>query len=258
MILKRALVGAIATLTLFAIVFPLFFLPEQGGKLEQKKRVVLPERKKAKLAIIIDDVASLEELQALLNTNIVFTPAFFPPTKKTPDTPKLAKLVGEYLVHLPLEALSYPHEQEMTLRVGESFEIIEKEIGKIRRDFKNLKALNSHTGSAFTQDRVSMSNLLQVLKKNHLLFLDSKTTHKSVAVEVGNTLGMKILQRDIFLDNNNNMTYIKNQLKKAVTLAKKEGFAVAIGHPKSNTIRVLQASQEILQEVELVYITKYM
>jgi len=62
------------------------------------------------------------------------------------------------------------------------------------------------------------------------------------------------LARDIFLDNIADIGYIKNQLKKAVKLAKKHGYAIAIGHPHSTTFKALATSGTILKDVDIVYI----
>ena len=35
----------------------------------------------------------------------------------------------------------------------------------------------------------------------------------------------------VFIDNEENYQYIQNQLKQAIEIAKKQGYAIAIGHP---------------------------
>jgi len=47
------------------------------------------------------------------------------------------------------------------------------------------------------------------------------------------------LSRDIFLDNKKDLEYITNKFIELVAIAKKEGSALAIGHPHSNTIEIL-------------------
>ncbi len=50
--------------------------------------------------------------------------------------------------------------------------------------------------------------------------------------------------------------YIKEQIEKAIKIAKKHGTAIAIGHPHANTILALNESKKLLKEVELVYINR--
>ena len=64
----------------------------------------------------------------------------------------------------------------------------------------------------------------------------------------------KYIFRDVFLDNTQNLKDIENELKKAVQIAKKRGFAIAIGHPKKQTLKVLKNSGDILKGVEVVYL----
>jgi polysaccharide deacetylase 2 family uncharacterized protein YibQ len=56
------------------------------------------------------------------------------------------------------------------------------------------------------------------------------------------------------LDNKQDIGYIHHQLGIAVELAKKRGFAIAIGHPHHATMRALTRAKDLLKDVELVYI----
>ena len=60
--------------------------------------------------------------------------------------------------------------------------------------------------------------------------------------------------RNIFLDNKEDSEYIKNQLKKAVKIARKRGYAIAIGHPHKITLTTLKNAKNILKNVQVVYI----
>gem|GEM_PF-3023165 len=44
------------------------------------------------------------------------------------------------------------------------------------------------------------------------------------------------LKRDIFLDNQQNSSYIRNRINELIELAKYRGNAIAIGHPRQETI----------------------
>jgi polysaccharide deacetylase 2 family uncharacterized protein YibQ len=48
--------------------------------------------------------------------------------------------------------------------------------------------------------------------------------------------------------------YIHRQLQKAVNMAKKRGYAIAIGHPHKVTMKALTSAADIFNDVELVYI----
>jgi polysaccharide deacetylase 2 family uncharacterized protein YibQ len=157
-------------------------------------------------------------------------------------------------VHLPLEPISYHSTESNTLLVSDSQNKIEREIKKIKALYPKVKYINNHMGSKFTANKSSMQKLLKSLKKHNIGFIDSRTTAKTTSLLVGKSLGIKVLQRDIFLDNKKEVDYIKNQIKKAIQIAKNSGFAISICHPHKETLIALKESKNILKDVELVYI----
>ena len=63
---------------------------------------------------------------------------------------------------------------------------------------------------------------------------------------------MRYLSRDVFLDDQDGVGNVKKQIKEAVDKAKRYGSAIAIGHPRKDTIKALQESKELLGQVKLV------
>ncbi|MEM2890775.1 MAG: divergent polysaccharide deacetylase family protein, partial [Candidatus Hadarchaeum sp.] len=53
-------------------------------------------------------------------------------------------------------------------------------------------------------------------------------------------MGLKSLERDIFLDDVEELNAIRTQLKKVENLALRDGRVIAIGHPRSLTIEALR------------------
>ncbi|XAK46193.1 divergent polysaccharide deacetylase family protein [Campylobacter coli] len=212
--------------------------------------------KQARLAIIIDDMANISQVKALQALKLKLIPSFFPPDKNHIDTPKLALEFDFYMVHLPLAAMNYTKPELDTLNPSDSEKRIFKKIKQIKKDFKDLKFINNHTGSLFTSDEKAMKKLYKAFEKEELIFVDSKTIASSKAPKVAKALGQIYIQRDVFLDNQDDVAYIKKQLMEAVNLAKKKGFAIAIGHPRKNTFKALEQSKDLLESVELVYLSE--
>lgn len=212
--------------------------------------------KQARLAIIIDDMANISQVKALQALNLKVNPSFFPSDKNHIDTPKLALKFDFYMVHLPLAAISYAKPELDTLNPNDTQERIFKKIKQIKKDFKDLKFINNHTGSLFTSNEEAMKKLYKAFEKEGLIFVDSKTIASSKAPKVAKALGQIYIQRDVFLDNQDDVAYIKKQLMDAVKLAKKKGFAIAIGHPRKNTFKALEQSKDLLESVELVYLSE--
>ena len=209
---------------------------------------------KPKLCIIIDDMATREQVKALKATGLKLTPSFFPPDSTHPKTPILAREFEFFMVHLPLSAQHYANEELQTLYVSDTYEYILAEIARIKRSFGGLKFINNHTGSLFTSDTQAMRRLFRALQKHELVFVDSVTTSATKGAFVAKEFNQKPIKRDIFLDNDDKTPAIKDKIKEAVQIAHKNGFAIAIAHPKKNTFKALTQSKDLLQSVELVYL----
>lgn len=221
--------------------------------LSKSPRKALPTGSRAKLAIIIDDVGTDEQAQKIAALPVRVTPSIFPPEYQRKDTRSLARGFEHYAIHLPMEASSAKN-NSATLRASDNYEKLRGVIAKLRADFPNAKFINNHTGSKFTADERAMQNLLRAMNEHGFLFIDSRTSPATKAKAAMNGLGMRYVHRDVFLDNQNSVAAVRKKLREAVTLAKKQGYAIAIGHPKSSTLRALANSADILGEVDLVYL----
>lgn len=210
-----------------------------------------------KLAIIMDDISTNAQASELKKLSIKVTPSIFPPEKQHPKTAWLAKEFSVYMVHLPLQALNYTNEKANTLRTGDSKEKISQRIKDIKNDFKGVKYINNHTGSGFTSDFKSTLALLDELKNSEIYFIDSLTTNKSTVLDASKKLGLKYAYRDVFLDNEQNVSKILKMINNAVAVAKKDGVAIAICHPYKSTFEALKIAQkDAFKGVEVVYVDK--
>ena len=210
-----------------------------------------------KLAIIMDDISTNAQASELKKLSIKVTPSIFPPEKQHPKTAELAKEFSVYMVHLPLQALNYTNEKANTLHTGDSKEKISQHIKDIKKDFKDVKYINNHTGSGFTSDFKSTLALLDELKNSEIYFIDSLTTNKSTVLDASKKLGLKYAYRDVFLDNEQNVSKILKMINNAVAVAKKDGVAIAICHPYKSTFEALKIAQkDAFKGVEVVYVDK--
>lgn len=208
----------------------------------------------AKLVIIMDDVSYAHDVAAIRSTGLPLVMSFLPPSPRHPESATLATSVSGYMVHLPMEAVTYHQEEPVTLRISDSIETIEKQIQAIKRLYPNVRYINNHTGSKFTADEAAMDRLIGVIKDNGLIFVDSRTIGTSKVKKVEAKYGLRYLGRDVFLDHQDGVANIKKQIRDAVAIAKRHGSAIAIGHPRPDTIRALKESKDILGQVQLVRI----
>lgn len=223
----------------------------------------LPEKKeKAMIAIVIDDMGvSIPHTNNIISLKKPMTASFLTYGAANKDKAEEAKKAGmEIMLHAPM----MPHKPSdlapVTLSPKMKPEEIQKELNKMlsRYDGVELKGINNHMGSAFTEDEKGMNTVMQLLKDKNLYFLDSKTTSKSVAKKYAQQHGVLYIARDVFLDNKNDYEYIMKQLNKTEKIAKMRGYAVAICHPRSQTYNALKDWVKNLDEkqIELVHLGK--
>ena len=160
------------------------------------------------------------------------------------------------MIHLPMEAQNWSAEEPNTLRISDSQHKISMRIKEIVKLFPAVRYTNNHTGSKFTSNEIAMNRLIFALNANNIHFVDSRTIAETKAPKVMKNFGLKYVSRDVFLDHHMDKAYVKNQIKKAVKIAKIHGTAIAIGHPHKNTIQALRESKKLLKDVDIVFINR--
>lgn len=225
-------------------------------KVKIQKDVLLTDgTTKPKLVIIIDDVSTKSQLNKIQATGIKLTPSIFPPSKLSMTSHTLATGLKHYMIHLPMESGSAQfNTQYKTLITTFSKEALETRVKELRKLFPTARYINNHTGSVFTDDYHAMEILYTILRKEGFVFVDSRTIGSTKVPKIAEKFGDAYIARDIFLDNEHNVPYIHKQLQKAVKMAKKKGYAIAIGHPHIMTLKALSSARSILDDVELIYI----
>jgi polysaccharide deacetylase 2 family uncharacterized protein YibQ len=226
-------------------------LKEQEEKIKQIDKILT---NKPKLIIIIDDVTTKWQINKIKQIGYKVNMAFLPPTKNHKRSASITKDLKNYMIHLPLQASSSRFEEENTLYITTSLLQIDARIKSLKKIYPKARYINNHTGSKFTANKKAMDKLLKTLKKYHFNFIDSRTTAKSVAKLSAKKYGVKMYSRNIFLDNKKDKAYIQKQLRRAMRLAKKLGYAIAIGHPYNITFETLKDSKDMLKDYELLYV----
>lgn len=147
----------------------------------------------------------------------------------------------EVMVHMPMQPLS------ASVNAGPNALTVGLDAAEIRRRvdwgltrFQGYVGFNNHMGSRFTQDEAGMRAVLEEAKARGLLFLDSKTIAGSVGDRLAAEMGVTHIARDVFLDDTLTEAAVARQLALAEAIARKKGYAVAIGHPHPATIAALK------------------
>ena len=231
-------------------------IQEALSEVEKDNKVVLAHKVgKPKLAIILDDVSTRSQLNKIQAVGLKITPSIFPPSQRSMMSHNLAKGVEHYMIHLPMESgHAQFNTQTKTLITTFSKEQIEARVKEIRALFPTARYVNNHTGSVFTDDYDAMRTLYNALRKEGFVFIDSRTIASTKVPQIADEFGDAYVARSVFIDNEHNVPYIHQQLQKAVNMAKKKGYAIAIGHPHKMTLKALSTAATIFNDVELVYI----
>jgi polysaccharide deacetylase 2 family uncharacterized protein YibQ len=217
---------------------------------------IIDSSEKPKLAIILDDVSVRSQVEAIKKLNLPLTMSFLPPSKFRPNSAKLASKEKFYMVHLPMEAMSFTKEEPFTLRVNDSQVKISNRIKKLKELFPKIRYINNHTGSKFTSDERAVNKLIFELKKQNISFIDSRTIAETKVPKVMSNYGLKYIGRDVFLDHHPQKEYVKAQIKRAIKIAKEHGSAIAIGHPHKNTLLAIKESKKLFRDVDLVLVDR--
>lgn len=154
-----------------------------------------------------------------------------------------ARAVGhELMLHVSMEPGSHAVDPgPNVLLTGESDTEIRSRLDWGLNRFSTYIGINNHMGSKFTADAAGMRVVMEELKKRGLIFLDSRTTSKTVGAKIAHEIGVTVVERNIFLDNVNAKDAILKQLAALVRVARHRGAAIAIGHPRDGTIAALKA-----------------
>lgn len=210
---------------------------------ESEKTVVQKRTKKARIAIVIDDIG-MNRTQSWNSVKLDFpvTLAFLPYAENIQEMVNAGLENGhEVIVHVPMQPLNKDvNAGENVLKPGMSEVLLNQALDKNLSLITGYSGINNHMGSAFTQDRKGMNVVMSRLKKEGLFFLDSRTTAESVAEEIAKNHGVPFLKRDVFLDHEETYEYTKGALGDVERIALEYGQAIAIGHPKEITLEALK------------------
>ena len=118
--------------------------------------------------------------------------------------------------------------------------------------------INNHMGSALTQEPQAMVWLMRAVKRHKLFFVDSRTTHKSVASEIALQENIRTASRDVFLDNDRSLYGIDKEFRRLLAVAKRRKTAIAIGHPYPSTLQYLEHAIPMLKRegVQLISVSE--
>ncbi|MFQ5487860.1 MAG: divergent polysaccharide deacetylase family protein [Gammaproteobacteria bacterium] len=202
------------------------------------------------IAIIIDDLG--QQLGAGVRAVMLPAPLTYSFLPHTPYARPLATLAHnrrkEVMMHLPMEALDHRPMGEGGLRPGMKRQDFVRVVLDDLASVPHVQGINNHMGSLLTQQKLPMRWLMEeIVRHRPLYFVDSHTSKYSVAREVAVEYHIPSLRRQVFLDHDRDPAAIAYQFRRLLTLARRQGVALAIGHPHAETLAFLEQALPLLK-----------
>jgi len=205
-----------------------------------------------RIAIIIDDLG----YQLVAGERVIELPgpvacAILPGAPRARQLANAANERGkEVLLHLPMQAVGKESRVEMTrMTLDMSRSKFAATFDTAFESVPHVIGINNHRGSLLTRHPGHMQWLMEeLLKRDGLFFVDSYTTHESVALQIAAELGVFAKKRDVFLDPDKTTETLQHEFERLKSVARKRGSAIAIGHPYEATLALLERELPRLAE----------
>ncbi len=185
------------------------------------------------LVFVIDDVGNnLDELEAFLR---IPDPLTFSVLPRLPDTKaayeRIVQAGKQAILHQPMEAESAASLGPGAILVSMGEGEIDAALAENLEGMPEITWMNNHEGSKATADPRTMGYVLAYLRARGMHFLDSRTTQDSAVESVSSALGLRYYSRNgPFLDDQVERNAILSEIDAGLAVARKEGYAVMIGH----------------------------
>jgi polysaccharide deacetylase 2 family uncharacterized protein YibQ len=223
----------------------------------ERPRPPRPERKISVVYVIDDAGNNLRELEPFLRFPGALTIAVLPGLPHSAKAAQMVREAGkEVFLHQPMEAVGGANPGPGAIYIGMSREEVIAILEKNVREIGPISGMNNHQGSLVTQDEGTMKVVLEFCCENGLYFLDSRTIAGTVVPKVAREAGVSIAERNIFLDNEQDMSAIEMYLEQGLDIARKKSIAVMIGHTWSPELAgILADSYTALSAEGYVFLT---
>lgn len=165
---------------------------------------------------------------------------------------QLSRAAGhEVLLHLPMEPVDYPDSDPgpqalfTSLTPQQNLARLEWALSRV----SGYVGVANHMGSRFTTNRSALQPVMEQIKERGLLYVDTRSSARSIAASLATELGVPRALNDRFLDVGSiNRTIIDGHLAEAERIARETGLSVVVGQPYPLTIERIRAWAVGLEE----------
>lgn len=198
-------------------------------------------KKTVQLAIVLDDIGNSQNDFQALTLPAAITFSILPYTPYAKKMARLAQQQGrELLLHIPMQAKTNNEKLGAgALMLNMQEQQFKECLSQSLRYLPDATGINNHMGSVLTEEVKQMQWTMDILQKQGLYFLDSRTTAQSIAENTAKQSGVPALRRHVFLDNIKTKQAMEKQFQHAIKFAQKNLSVVIIAHPYPQTIAFL-------------------
>lgn len=243
--------------------------PQQTAQLTQPATVLAPAAQpqpsapsRPAVALILTNLglSPAQTQVAIENLPPQVTLAFAPYGRNLQKWTEEARAAGhEVLLEVPMEPIRFPendpgpHALLTSLSPGENA----KRLNWLMDRFTGYIGVISFMGSRFTASADHLRPMFNLLRDRNLLFIDARSSSKSVAYEVALDMGLAAASNDRYLDVEASHPAIQRRLEELLNIARQTGQAVGIGYPYPTTLELITHWSQTLvdKNVDLVPIS---
>jgi len=202
--------------------------------------------RRPKIAIIVNGLglSSAATEAAIQRLPGGITLSFAPFADDLEDWIRLARAAGhEVLLNLPMEPLNYPSNDPgprtllTSLPAAQNIDRLQWALSRV----SGYVGVTNFMGSRFTAVPDAMRPVLEEIKRRGLMFVDSRSSARSVAADIARDLRVPFAVNARFIDNEASRAMIDARLAEVEQIAKREGFALAMGFPYPVTLERIAA-----------------
>ncbi len=196
----------------------------------------------ARIALVIDDLGRrVSDVTDIAELGVPVTYAVLPFEVRTPQVVAAIRERGyEMICHLPMQPATGANPGPGALRDEMSTGELAVAAAAAIDAVPGAVGVNNHMGSKLSTNREAMEAIMTVVDSRDLYFLDSRTSAQSVGFATARRFGVPTVERQVFLDGERTEEWIAGQFRRAMDIAKRDGYAVVIGHPHAVTIDTLR------------------
>lgn len=195
------------------------------------------------ISIIIDDMGKqLDNGRRVLALPGPIACAFLPRAPHTRELAVAAHAAGkEVILHQPMDSVDGRRLDAGAVTLNMTRHEFAATVAANLAAVPYVQGINNHMGSLLTRHPGHMLWLMRELQRHSpMFFVDSRTTVDTVARRLAWENGIPSTDRNVFLDNQLDADELGHQFRRLIQLARKQGSAVAIGHPHPQTLALLE------------------